>query len=154
MTHLGGVQAPVVVITLVEALVTVDAVVTKTWMLSDSDIVAVAVPDVPVIVITLLVDGAVLETAKESTELALPPGSGVTGLTPKPPLTPNGKVDAARVTGELKLPTDCTVTVAVPVPPGLMVRLLGLTERLNKDVAVTVNVPVADLPALPSAIIM
>ena len=141
--------------------VAVVVVLTKVWMLSATSTVVpqvspgqTSVPGVPVIVMTVLVDGALLETVRESTELAVPPGSGVTGLTLKPPLTPSGKADAVRVTGELKPPTECTLTVICADPPGLKVRLLGSAERLNRAWAVTVNVPVAALPMLPSAITM
>ena len=122
-------------------------------MTNDIDAVAVSPPAVPTIAIAVVVAGAEFETPMESVEATMPPGGGVTGLGLNPPETVGGN-RAVRVTGELNPPVDCTVTVAVAVPPGLETRLLGLTDRLNWGVAVTVKVPVADLPALPSARIM
>jgi len=153
--HLGGVKGNVAVLrVVVETEVEVDVDVTKVWTLSVIDTMAFIAPYVPVTVMTSLAEGAPLETVMESTELAVPPGNGVTGLVLKPPLMPNGRVDVDKVTGELKPPFDCTVTVTVADPPGLRVRVLGLAERLNSGVAVSVNVAVADLPMLPSARIM
>jgi hypothetical protein len=133
--------------------VDVDCVVTVTWMTSDIDVEAVSPPPVPVIGIVVVVEGAAFETAMESVEATLPPIVGVTGLGLNPPETSAGS-EAERVTGELKVPLDMTVTVAVAVPPGLRIRLIGLTKRLNRGGAVTVNVCVADFPVLPRAMIM
>ena len=151
MHGLGSVHGAVAVLKVV-VLVADDVVVdvTKTWMTSDTDVVAVSPPAAPITGIEVVVEGAALETATESTEVMLLPGSGVTGLGLNPPETPDG-IRAVRVTGELKPPTDKTVTVIVPVPPGLRTRLLGLAETLKLGVAVTVKVPLADLPVLPSA---
>ncbi len=143
MTHLGGVQAPVVVDTLV-----VIEVVTVDWMTIVSTAVATDVPLVPVIVMAVVDVGAPVATPIKSVEVTVLPAGGVTGLGLNPPVTPAGK-GAARVTGELKPPLEETVTMTVAVPPGLMTTLLGLTMRPNNGVAVTKNVVVADLPVLP-----
>ena len=82
---------------------------------------------------------------------------GVTGLGLKPAVTPDGTVGTERVTGELKEPRDCTATLIVPTPPGLRVRLLGVTVIVNAApvvvvvTAITVNGPLADFPVLPTA---
>lgn len=141
MTHLGGVQAPLVVAVVV-------AVVTVDWMTIVSAAVAIDVPLVPVIVIAVVDVGAPVAAPIESVEVTVLPAGGVTGLGLNPPVTPVGN-GAARVTGELKPPLEETVTMILAVPPGLMTTLLGLAESPNKGVAVTKNVAVADLPVLP-----
>ena len=144
MTHLGGVQGPVEVATLV-----VVAVVTVDWMTIVSAAVATDVPLVPVIVMAVVDVGAPVATPIESVDVTVLPDGGVTGLGLNPPVTPAGK-GAARVTGELKPPLEETVTMIVAVPPGLMTTLLGLAEIPNNGVAVTKNVALADLPVLPA----
>jgi hypothetical protein len=147
MTHLGGAQGDVAVLSVVvEAEVVVD--VTKTWMTSVSDAVVALPPLVPAIVTAVVLEAAALGTLMDRVEVMVPPAGGVTGLGLNPPETPAGKEDV-RVTGELKPPAESTVTITVPIPPGLRTTLLGLTERLNKGVAVTVNSALADLPVLP-----
>jgi len=142
MTHLGGAQTPLVVAVVV-------AVVTVAWMTIVSAAVATDVPLVPVMVIAVVDVGAPVATPIESVEVTVYDGDvGVTGFGLNPPVTPVGN-GAARVTGELKPPLEETVTMIVPVLPGLMTTLLGLAERPNNGVAVTKNVAVADLPVLP-----
>jgi hypothetical protein len=141
MTHLGGVQTPVVVPVTVE-------VVTVAWMTIVSAAVATDVPLVPVIMMAVVDVGAPVAAPIESVEVTVLPAGGVTGLGLNPPVTPAGN-GAARTTGELKPPLEETVTMIVAVPPGLMTTLLGLAEMLNSGVAVTKNVAVADLPVLP-----
>ena len=150
MQGFGGVQGAVVVLKVV-VLVADDVVVdvTKTWITSVIDVAVADPPPVPVIVIPVVLETAALETLIERVEVMLPPAGGVTGFGLNPPETPAGN-GAVRVTGELKPPIESIVTVTVPVPPGLRTRLLGLAERLNRGVAVTVNDALADLPVLPS----
>jgi hypothetical protein len=143
MTQLGGVQAPLVVDTLVAV-----SVVTVAWMTIVSAAVATDVPLVPVIVTAVVDVGAPVAAPTESVDSAVLPDGGVTGLGLNPPVIPVGN-GAARVTGELKPPLEETVTMIVAVPPGLMTMLLGLAEMPNNGVAVTKNVAVADLPVLP-----
>lgn len=111
-------------------------------------VAAVIVPDMPVIVIAVVLEGAVPETPIDSVEVTVPPAGGVTGLGLNPPVTPAGKV-ADNVTGEAKAPDERSVMRTLPVPPWPTTRLLGLAERLNSGVAVTVKVALADLPVLP-----
>jgi len=106
-------------------------------------------PPAPATVIMAVVDGAVLDTTNENVEMTEPPDGGVTGFGARPPETPTGN-DATSATGELKPPNDCTVTTTFAVPPGFRVRLLGLADRMKEGVAVTVNVPAADFPVLPT----
>ena len=128
--------------------VEVAVAVTKVWMTIDTDVVAESPPPMPVTGIEVVVEGVALETAIESEEVVVP--GGVRGLGLNPPVTPDGIV-AVRVTGELKPPTDKTVTVIVAVPPGLSTRLLWSAEMLKRGVAVTVKMPLADDPVLPIA---
>jgi hypothetical protein len=136
MTHFGGVQGPVVAV-----VVTLVVDVVLVGMMSITDAEPVRVPAVPVTAMTVVPPGAALETARVNTEVTLLPAGGVTGLVLKTPLTPDGSVGTARVTGELKLPIDCTVIVVVPTPPGLIVRVPGLADMVN-DAAVVGDVDV------------
>jgi hypothetical protein len=154
--HFGGTQGPVVVT--VEPVIVVDAVDVEVVVvtISVTGTVAVSPPPVPLTVMMVVLPGAAAETAIDSTELVGPPAGGVTGLGVKPPVTPEGNVGTDRATGELNEPRDCTVTLMVPTPPGLRVRLLGLTDRVNEAAivvvtTVTVNDPLADFPVLPTA---
>ena len=148
MTHLGGVQGPVavVVVTLV-----VDVVPVVVGMMSITDAEPVRVPAVPATAMTVVPPGAALETARVSTEVTLLPAGGVTGLVLKTPLTPDGSVGTARVTGELKPPIDCTVIVVVPTPPGLIVSVPGLADMVN-DAAVVGEVAVVVVVVVPVAV--
>ena len=145
MTQLGGVQGPVEVATLV-----VVAVVTVDWMTSVTVVVVMRLPLAPVTVTMAVVDVAVLNTTNENVECTEPPDGGVTGFGARPPETPVGN-EATSATGELKPPNDCTVTSTLAVPPGFRVRLLGLADRMKEGVPVTVKVPLADFPVLPTA---
>jgi len=112
----------------------------------------VSVPLVPVISIPVVLEAAPLGTVMVSVDVVVngEVAGGVTGLGLKPPVTPAGK-EAVRITGELKPPEEVTVTIAVPVPPGLRTRLLGLVEMLNIGVAVTVNDALAERPVFPNS---
>jgi hypothetical protein len=160
ITHFGGVHGPVVVTVEADEVVDKVPVVVVTVVgvtTSVTGAVAVIPPPVPLTVMMAVVPGAVLETAIPSTELVASPAGGVTGLGVKPPVTPDGNVGTDRATGELKEPIDCTVTLTVPTPPGLRVRLLGVTDTVKEApvvvvvTAVAVNDPLADFPVLPTA---
>jgi len=141
MTHLGGVQGPVAVVMV--AVLVVDVVPVVVGMMSITDAEPVRVPAVPATAMTVVPPGAALETANVSTEVTLLPAGGVTGFVLKTPVTPGGSVGTARVTGELKLPIDCTVIVVVPTPPGLIVSVPGLADIVNDAAVVAVVVVVA-----------
>ena len=74
-------------------------------------VVAVVDPEVPVIVTVNAPVVAVLVAVSVSTLLP------VVGLVPQAPVTPLGRLDAARVTLPVKLPTSVTVMVSVAVLP-------------------------------------
>src|SRR5271163_3777770 len=59
----------------------------------------------------------------------------VVGFVPNAAVTPLGRPDAARVTLPVNPPTSVTVIVLVPVPPWVMVRLLGESESVKLGVA-------------------
>jgi hypothetical protein len=143
ITQLGGVQGPVAVDTVV-------AVVTVPWMMSVIVVVVIRLALAPVTVMMAVVDVAVFDTTNVSVDCTEPPDDGVTGFGARPPDTPAGN-DATSATGELKPPNDCTVTSTFAVPPGFRVRLLGLADRMNEGVAVTVKFPAAVFPVLPTA---
>lgn len=113
-------------------------------------VVTVTPPEVPAIVIEVVPVVAVNEALRVRTELLVAPAGGVTGLGVKPPETPAGNPGADKVTGALKPPTDCTVTVADAELPRLITRVLGLVDRLNICGPITVKVtsPVLVSPAL------
>jgi hypothetical protein len=133
----------------VAVLVVIEVVIVD-WMMSVIVVVVVSPPPAPATVIMAVVDVAVLNTTNESVECTEPPDGGVTGFGARPPETPTGN-DATSATGELKPPKDCTVTSTFAVPPGFRVRLLGLADRMKEGVPVTVKVPLADFPVLPTA---
>lgn len=54
------------------------------------------------------------ETVSVSVDVALPPADGVMGFPENEAEMPPGMLLVARLTGSLKTPVDCTVTVAVP----------------------------------------
>ena len=144
---------------IVEPVIVVEAVDVEVVevTISDTDAEAVSPPPVPLTAMIVVLAGALLEATMDSTELVTSPAGGVTGLGVKPTVTPDGTVGTDRVTGELKEPRDCTVTLMVPTPPGLRVRLLGVTDTVKEApvvvvvTAVAVNDPLADFPVLPTA---
>jgi hypothetical protein len=148
MTHFGGTQGPTDVTTL--DVVRVLVVTTLTMSVTPAE--AVTPPPVPVTVTVVVVAGAVFVTEKVRTETVLPSAGGVTGLLLKAAETPSGNVGTARVTAEWNWLMDCTVMEMLPTPPRLSVSMLGLVDRVKDGLApaVTVNVALADVPALPS----
>ena len=63
----------------------------------------------------------------------------VVGLVPNAAVTPLGNPDAARVTLPLNPFRSVTVMVLVPLPPCVMVRLLGESESVKLGVADPAN---------------
>ena len=59
----------------------------------------------------------------------------VVGFVPNVAVTPLGKPDAARVTLPVNPFTSCTVMVLVPLPPWVIVKLLGESESVKLGVA-------------------
>ena len=74
-------------------------------------VLAVSEPEVPVIVTVVVPATAELDAAKVTTLLP------VVGFVPKLAVTPDGKLDADRVTEPLKLQSSVTVTVSVALLP-------------------------------------
>lgn len=75
---------------------------------------------------------------KMSGEEALPPAGGVTGLVPKPAIAPAGNPITDKLTGELKLSREVTITVVVPEEPCTIDRVAGETE-MEKSAAAGLN---------------
>jgi len=73
-----------------------------------------------------------------SGEEALPPAGGVTGLVPKPAIAPAGGPVTDKLTGELKLSKEATITVVVPEEPCAIDRVPGETE-MEKSAAASLN---------------
>lgn len=71
-------------------------------------------PLVPVIVNEYVPGPTDRETLKVTVDRAVPPWEGVTGLGEKEAEMPPGMLLAARFTGSLNTPVDCTAKVAVP----------------------------------------
>jgi hypothetical protein len=91
-------------------------------------VVAVRLPEVPVMV---TVDVPVVAVALAVNVSTLLP---VVGLVANAAVTPLGKPDAASVTLPLNPPTSCTVTVLVPLLPCVTARLLGESESVKLGV--------------------
>jgi hypothetical protein len=85
---------------------------------SASAAVTVWVPETPLIVARYDPRTAELLTVSVSTLLSL------AGLVPNEAVTPVGKPETESVTAPVNPPTSCTAIVAVPLAPGLMLRLL------------------------------
>lgn len=100
---------------------------------SETVVVAVRLPEVPVIV---TVDVPVVAVALAVSVSTLVP---VVGLVPKVAVTPLGRPDAASVTLPLNPLTSVTVMVLVPLLPCVIVRLLGESESVKLGVADPAN---------------
>src|SRR5579863_813706 len=96
-------------------------------------VVAIRLPHVPVMVTVAVPVVAVLLAVRVS---VLVP---VVGFGLKPAVTPLGRPDAARVTLPVNPPRSVTVMVLVPLPPCVMVRLLGEAESVKLCVAPPAN---------------
>jgi succinate-acetate transporter protein len=93
-------------------------------------VVAVRLPEVPVMVTVEVPVVAVLLAVSESTLVP------VVGLVPNVAVTPLGRPDAARVTLPVNPPASFTVMVLVPAaPPCVIDRLLGESESVKLGVA-------------------
>ena len=89
---------------------------------------AVKLPEVPVIF--TVADPVVAVLLAVSVSTLVP----VVGFVPNAAVTPLGRPDAARVTLPVNPPTSVTVIVLVPLPPCVIVRLLGESERVKLGV--------------------
>lgn len=93
-----------------------------------SVVVAVKLPEVPVIV---TVDDPVVAVLLAVNVSTLVP---VVGFVPNVAVTPLGRPDAASVTLPVNPPTSVTVMVLVPLPPCVIVRLLGESDKVKLGV--------------------
>ena len=89
------------------------------------EVVAVRLPEVPVIVTVAAPVVAVLLAVSVSTLVP------VVGFVPNAAVTPLGRPDAASVTLPVNPPTSVTEIVLVPVPPCVTVTLLGEAESVK-----------------------
>jgi hypothetical protein len=115
-----------------EAL-TLNAGVADELTVRASVVVAVRLPDVPVIV---TVDVPVVAVALAVSVSTLVP---VVGLVPNVAVTPLGRPDAASVTLPVNPFRSFTVMVLVPLLPWVTVRLLGESESVKLAVADPAN---------------
>jgi hypothetical protein len=107
-----------------EAL-TLKAGVVVELTVSATEVVAVRLPEVPVMVTVEVPVVAVALAVRVSTLVP------VVGLVPKVAVTPLGKPDAARVTLPENPSTSVTEIVLVPLLPCVTVTLLGEAERVK-----------------------
>ena len=115
-----------------EAL-TLNACVAVELTVRASVVVAVRLPEVPVMV---TVDVPVVAVALAVRVSTLVP---VVGFVPNVAVTPLGRPDAASVTLPVNPSTSCTVMVLVPLLPWVIVRLLGESESVKLGVADPAN---------------
>src|SRR6202161_1256305 len=93
-----------------------------------SVVVAVRLPEVPVIVAVDVLLVAVALAVRVSTLVP------VVGFVPNAAVTPLGRPDAASVTLPVNPPTSVTVIVLVPLLPCVIVRLLGESDKVKLGV--------------------
>jgi hypothetical protein len=77
---------------------------------------------------------------KVKVEVALPPGGGVTETGENDAVTPLGRPEALRATGELKLFTLVIVMVLVAVPPWVTLTKEGEAEMVKSGTGAPVTV--------------
>jgi hypothetical protein len=75
-------------------------------------------------------------------EEAFPPGGGVTGFVPNPATAPLGIPATPKLTGELKLSIDSTITVVVAAVPWGTFNVEGETE-IEKSLVANGTIPYA-----------
>ena len=103
-------------------------------MVSDTVVVWVSDPDVPVTVMVLVPVVAVLLAVKVRTLV------DVVGLVPNEAVTPLGRAEVDSDTDPLKPPDGVTVIVLLPLEPCLTVKLAGEAESEKSGVAVAFTV--------------
>jgi hypothetical protein len=124
--------------------------VATAFTVSETVVVCVSVPDVPVMV-TVDVPVVAVELAVNVTTLV-----EVVGLVPNVAVTPAGRPDADNVTAPVKPPEGVSVIVLLPLPPCVTVTLVGEAESEKFGVAaaftvratVVVCVSVPDVPVI------
>lgn len=103
--------------------------------LSDTDVVSVRLPDIPVMV---TVTGLVV-TAAESVAVSVTTCVPAAVPAAKPAVTPLGKLEAARATVPEKPPVGVTVMVLVPLPPWAIDTDVGEAESVKLGATTTVR---------------
>jgi len=94
-------------------------------------VLAVSVPDVPVMVTVLVPVVAVDDAVNVSVDVVLPLAGGVTGLVEKAAVTPLGRPEALSVVAELNPFWLVTVIVLVAVEPCVTLTELGDAETVK-----------------------
>ena len=122
--------APCLTVTEVGEAAIVKFGVVVEFTVNASVVVAVRLPEVPVIVTVAFPVVAVLLAVSVSTLVP------VVGLVLNAAVTPLGRPDAARVTLPVNPFTSLTVIVLVPLPPCVIVRLLGESDSVKLGVEV------------------
>lgn len=117
--------APCVTVTEVGEAAIVKFALAVALTVSEIVVVAVRLPEVPVIVTVDVPVVAVEEAVSVNTLLP------VVGLVPNPAVTPLGKPDAASVTLPVNPSTSVTVIVLVPLLPCVTVKLLGEADSVK-----------------------
>lgn len=120
--------APCVTVTDVGEAAMVKLGVADEFTVNARVVVAVKLPEVPVIVTVAAPVVAVLLAISVSTLVP------VVGFVPNAAVTPLGRPEAARVTLPVNPPTSVTVMVLVPLPPCVIVRLLGESDSVKLGV--------------------
>jgi hypothetical protein len=115
---------PCVTLTLVGEAESEKFGVATAFTVSETVVVWVKAPDVPVMV-TVEVPAVAVELALNVSKLV-----EVVGLVPKVAVTPAGRPAAERVTLPVKPPVGLTVMVLVPLPPCVTVTLVGEAESV------------------------
>jgi hypothetical protein len=131
---------PCVTVTEVGDALTLKFGVAEELTVRASLVVAVRLPEVPVIV---TVDDPVVAVLLAVRVITLEP---VVGLVPNVAVTPLGRPDAASVTLPVNPFTSVTVIVLVPLPPCVMVKLLGESESVKLGFAAPVRVLIKVAP--------
>jgi hypothetical protein len=109
---------------------------------SETAVVAVTVPEVPVMVTADFPEVAVLLAVSVSTLLP------VVGLVPKAAVTPLGRPDAVSVTLPVNAPTSVTEMVSIALLPGARLNADDDAESVKLPPAVIVNAWVLLSPQL------
>ena len=118
--------------------------------MSEIEVVALSVPDVPVMVIGY-VPATVVETTARVTTLEVADEAGLNVA-----VTPVGRPETANVTLPANGLTSVTVIVSVPLAPGATVRVVGEAEMLKLPRPVTVSeteMVALSVPEVPAMVI-
>lgn len=118
---------------------TINCVAEAELMVSETDVVCVSVPEVPVIVMVLVPVVAVLLAVKVRVLLE------VVGFVPNVAVTPLGRAEFESVTEPVKPFRSVTLIVLLPLVPCFTVKLLGEAESEKFGVAGALIVRLIDV---------